>query len=115
MSERKQFGILQKVIYIADQSDVCHNICEYLDGEYQVIYKSISKALKTSQMLRNIYALYIIEMTNFTQTSETLINKIRQNSNSPIFLFLKLIYWRSKSARRFMHLKVVQMIILVFR
>ena len=47
MSERKQFGILQKVIYIADQSDVCHNICEYLDGEYQVIYKSISKALKT--------------------------------------------------------------------
>ena len=89
MSERKQFGILQKVIYIADQSDVCHNICEYLDGEYQVIYKSISKALKTSQMLRNIYALYIIEMTNFTQTSETLINKIRQNSNSPIFFVSK--------------------------
>lgn len=89
MSERKQFGILQKVIYIADQSDVCHNICEYLDGEYQVIYKSISKVLKTSQMLGNIYALYIIEMTNFTQTSETLINKIRQNSNSPIFFVSK--------------------------
>lgn len=60
-----------------------------MDGEYQVIYKSISKALKTSQMLRNIYALYIIEMTNFTQTSETLINKIRQNSNSPIFFVSK--------------------------
>jgi DNA-binding response OmpR family regulator len=60
-----------------------------LDGEYQVIYKSISKIMKTSQMLENIYALYIIEMTNFTQTSETLINKIRQNSNSPIFFVSK--------------------------
>lgn len=45
--------------------------------------------MKTSQMLENIYALYIIEMTNFTQTSETLINKIRQNSNSPIFFVSK--------------------------